>query len=241
MALSGLGKKAADQFKNWCFQNRFSLRDGLGRIRRFPIPGMTDGKQQQLYEFSVLVSRLQTDFIGLTIVDKLQLLTTKTKLSGMLNKDPFIRDAYSRLLDYAAQFDGSAPDFLAALALHTDTDAYLAEAEKVPLMTMHASKGLEFPIVFIAGCEESLIPHRKPDREDYDIQEERRLFYVAMTRAMERLYLTRAKKRRIYGRQFDRHLSPFVDDIENQLKIDESPRLEEKKEKEHRPVQLKLF
>ena len=60
-------------------------------------------------------------------------------------------------------------------------------------MTMHASKGLEFPIVFIAGCEESLIPHRSPDREDNDIQEERRLFYVAMTRAMERLYLTRAR------------------------------------------------
>ena len=241
MALSGLGKKALDQFKNWCFQNRLPLREGLSRMRRIPIPGMANGKQQKLYDFSVLSSRLRTDFIGLTIVDKLQLLTNKTNLSGKLSKDALIQDAYSRLLDYAARFDGSSSGFLAALALQTDTDAYLAEAERVSLMTMHASKGLEFPIVFIAGCEESLIPHHKPDKGEYNIQEERRLFYVAMTRAMERLYLTRAKKRRIYGRQFDRCLSPFVADIENQLKIDESPRLKEKKENENRPVQLKLF
>jgi DNA helicase-2/ATP-dependent DNA helicase PcrA len=125
--------------------------------------------------------------------------------------------------------------------LHTDTDTYLAGAEKVSLMTMHASKGLEFPIVFIAGCEDALIPHRTPDREDNDIREERRLFYVAMTRAMQRLYLTRASKRRIHGRLFDRRMSPFVADIENQLKIDESPRFKDKKEDAQAPVQLELF
>jgi uncharacterized protein (TIGR00375 family) len=241
MALPGLGKKAADQFKNWCFQNRFSLREGLSRIPRYPIPGMPAGKQQRLFEFSSVISRFKADFIGLKTLDKLQLISDQTRLSGILKEDAQIQEAYGRLLEYAGRFDASVADFLAALALHTDTDAYLAEAEKVSLMTMHASKGLEFPIVFIAGCEESLIPHRKPDQDENDMEEERRLFYVAMTRAMKRLYLTRAKKRRIHGRLYDRHLSPFVADIENQLKMDESPRQRVKKKVVNGPEQLQLF
>ena len=72
--------------------------------------------------------------------------------------------------------------------------------KKFSLMTMHAAKGLEFPVVFITGCEENLIPFKQRNSEQADIEEERRLFYVAMTRAKDRLYLTRAKKRRIYGK-----------------------------------------
>ena len=96
-------------------------------------------------------------------------------------------------------------------------------------------------MVFIAGCEETLIPHRKPDSEENDIREERRLFYVAMTRSMERLYLTHAKKRRMHGRRFDRNLSQFVEDIENQLIKDESFHLKKKKSDKQQPVQQKLF
>ncbi len=159
----------------------------------------------------------------------------------MLNNDGYIQEAFDRLLDYAGRFNGNTAEFFAAIALHTDTDAYAPEIERVSLMTMHAAKGLEFPVVFIAGCEEKLIPHRKPDSEENDIQEERRLFYVAMTRAMERLYLTHAKKRRVHGRRFDRNQSQFVDDIEMRLKIDESPRLKKKKSDRQHPVQLSLF
>jgi superfamily I DNA/RNA helicase len=102
---------------------------------------------------------------------------------------------------------------------------------------------LEGPVFipFIAGCEDTLFPHRKPDSEENDIREERRLFYVAMTRAKERLYLTHAKNRRIYGRRFDRNLSQFVEDIEKRLKKDESPRQKKKKSDRQQPVQLKLF
>ena len=129
-------------------------------------------------------------------------------------------------------------EFLASAALHTDTDAYLPQAEKVALMTMHAAKGLEFPVVFIAGCENDLIPL---NREDVDPAEERRLFYVAMTRAGERLYLTRAKKRSIYGKLLERSLSPFVADIEARLKKDESTQSEPLKKKKSSQRQLKLF
>jgi DNA helicase-2/ATP-dependent DNA helicase PcrA len=112
--------------------------------------------------------------------------------------------------------------------------------EKVSLMTMHAAKGLEFPVVFITGCEQGFIPLERNDQQPADAAEERRLFYVAMTRAMERLYLTRAKKRRIYGQIEPRTLSPFVTDIESQLKKDETP-LPKKKKVAANDTQLKLF
>ncbi|MBT8367244.1 MAG: UvrD-helicase domain-containing protein, partial [Deltaproteobacteria bacterium] len=241
VALSGLGKKALDQFKNWCFQNRFSLKEGLVRVKRFPIPGMARAKQQKLNDFSDRISQYKADMAGLAVVDKLNYLAQNTKLAGTLKKDVRAQEAFSNLIQIAVRFDAGTTEFFTAIALHTDTDTYASGIERVVLMTLHASKGLEFPVVFIAGCEETLIPHRKPDGEQNDIQEERRLFYVAMTRAMERLYLTRAKNRRIFGQQRDRRLSRFVADIENQLKANESPRLKKKKKDKSRPVQLKLF
>lgn len=241
IALPGLGQKALDQFKNWCFQNRFSLQEGLIKVNRVPIPGMASAKQQKLNDFSDHISRYKRELAGLSVVDKLQFLQKNTRLSGMLNTDAHTQEAFAGLLDYAGRFNGNTTDFFADTALHTDTDTYAPAVERVSLMTMHASKGLEFPVVFIAGCEETLIPYRRPDSRENDIREERRLFYVAMTRAMERLYLTHAKTRRIHGRQFDRNLSPFVEGIEKQLKIDESPRLKKKKSDPQQPVQLKLF
>ena len=106
---------------------------------------------------------------------------------------------------------------------------------------MHAAKGLEFPVVFITGCEENLIPFKRGNTRHVDIQEERRLFYVAMTRAKDRLYLSRAKKRRIYGKFEDRVASHFVADIENRLKQDDTPRLKKRKKKVPEPIQLELF
>jgi DNA helicase II / ATP-dependent DNA helicase PcrA len=241
LALPGLGKKAMNQFKNWCFQNRFSLAQGFKKANRFPIPGMAAAKQQLINAFSKQLLQLDTDLAPLSVTDKLQYLSENTVLSGMLNNDRQIQEALARLIDFAGQFQTRTADFLAAVALHTDTDAYLSKVEKVSLMTMHAAKGLEFTVVFIAGCEQDLIPYQRADGTPSDLQEERRLFYVAMTRAMERLYLTHAAKRRIYGRMYDRTLSAFVADIEAQLKSDESPRIRQKETVKPKQVQLKLF
>jgi superfamily I DNA/RNA helicase len=241
IALPGFGKKAADKFKNWCFQNRFSLQQGLIKVKRFPIPGMASAKQKKLNEFSNYISHCQSELAGLAVADKLRFLQKNTILSGMLDHDADIQEAFAKLLKYAGRFNGDTMDFFADTALQTDTDTYTPAVERVSLMSMHASKGLEFPVVFIAGCEETLIPHRKPDSEENDIREERRLFYVAMTRSMERLYLTHAKKRRMHGRRFDRNLSQFVEDIETRLIKDESFHLKKKKNDKQQPVQLKLF
>jgi superfamily I DNA/RNA helicase len=147
-------------------------------------------------------------------------------------------EALDNLVAFSKRFGSNTTDFFTHVALHTDTDAYVSRAEKVSLMTLHAAKGLEFPVVFISGCEQDYIPLQRSADDVTDIQEERRLFYVAMTRAMERLYLTGASKRRIYGCVESRSLSPFVSDIEARLKKVESP---QKKKKKTDQQQLTLF
>ncbi len=121
-----------------------------------------------------------------------------------------------------------------------DQDFLDPDAEKVSLMTVHASKGLEFPVVFVTGCEEGLIPFARKDEPVADLQEEKRLFYVAMTRAQDVLCLTYAKKRVIFGRSEVRKKSPFLSEIEETLK--EYRKAETKKKKNSRAErQMDLF
>ena len=89
--------------------------------------------------------------------------------------------------------------FLEEIALLQDADRTKDETPRVNLMTMHSSKGLEFPIVFIVGMEEGLFPHSRSIYQPHEMEEERRLCYVGITRAKERLILTHAKYRNIFG------------------------------------------
>jgi DNA helicase-2/ATP-dependent DNA helicase PcrA len=90
-------------------------------------------------------------------------------------------------------------DYLEQVALVADVDALENASERVTLMTLHAAKGLEFPVVFMTGMEEGLFPHSRSIGAGGDLEEERRLCYVGMTRAKEKLFLTRAERRRVYG------------------------------------------
>jgi DNA helicase-2/ATP-dependent DNA helicase PcrA len=95
--------------------------------------------------------------------------------------------------------DRTLQDFLEQVALVTDLDSYDGSHDRVTLMTLHAAKGLEFPVVFMTGMEDGLFPHGRALDEGDAIEEERRLCYVGMTRAMDKLYLSHARRRRIYG------------------------------------------
>ena len=97
--------------------------------------------------------------------------------------------------------EGTLLEYLEQVALVTDLDSYDGSLDRVTLMTLHAAKGLEFPVVFMTGMEEGLFPHSRASAggDGDDLEEERRLCYVGMTRAMEKLYLTHARRRRIYG------------------------------------------
>ena len=114
--------------------------------------------------------------------------------------------------------DGNLSETLAEAALFTDADKDDSDNNAVGLLTLHASKGLEFPVVFIVGMEEDIFPHsRSKDNED-ELEEERRLCYVGMTRAEERLYLTAARSRRIYGTVKSNSLSRFLFEIPDDCK-----------------------
>jgi DNA helicase-2/ATP-dependent DNA helicase PcrA len=145
-----------------------------------------------------------------------------------------------QLILRAAPFENRLNDFLEATVLQKETDAYDSRADRVTLMTLHAAKGLEFPVVFIVGCEEGLLPYQRAD-EPPDIEEERRLFYVGMTRAQQRLVLTHAKSRYLFGQQMNNPPSRYLDDIEQALKEIKQANKRKSAKEISEPVQLKLF
>ena len=113
--------------------------------------------------------------------------------------------------------DPSLGGFLDEVALYTDLDSVEEDDNCVTLMTMHAAKGLEFPVVFTVGMEEGVFPGYRAIGEEDELEEERRLCYVALTRAKERLYLTCAAQRMLFGRTSANLPSRFVKEIPNEL------------------------
>ncbi|GIW92151.1 MAG: DNA helicase [Pirellulaceae bacterium] len=103
--------------------------------------------------------------------------------------------------------------FLERMALVSDTDRWDERASKVSLMTLHAAKGLEFPVVFIVGIEDGLLPHERSRQDDEAWEEERRLLFVGMTRAQQELQLSFADRRAAYGNNFHRIPSPFLQEL----------------------------
>src|SRR6202042_2392250 len=125
------------------------------------------------------------------------------------------------MVSVAREFDGSTPDgtladFLERVALVADADQIPDGAEHgglVTLMTLHTAKGLEFPVVFLTGMEEEVFPHARALTDPRELEEERRLAYVGITRAEQRLYLTRAASRNWYGRPAFHTPSRFLSEI----------------------------
>jgi len=118
--------------------------------------------------------------------------------------------------DMAAE-DGSLSGFLESVALIADVDSLNESGEAVTLMTLHSSKGLEFPVVFLAGMEEGVFPHSRSLMNDRELEEERRLAYVGMTRAREELKLFHARRRTLFGQPNFNKRSRFLDDIPEEL------------------------
>jgi len=124
-----------------------------------------------------------------------------------------------------------------------EAEAIDTRAEAVTLMTIHAAKGLEFPVVFIAGCEDGIIPYTAMAESEghyFDMDEERRLLYVAMTRARDELFLTRASRRILYGRQLENPPSRFLDSVDGSLYEFMNP-LEGRQRRNRGPSQCELF
>src|SRR5204862_1914115 len=131
------------------------------------------------------------------------------------------------LLSVAREYqDEGLEGFLEEVALVSDIDGADFSSEAVTLMTLHAAKGLEFPVVFMAGMEESIFPHSRALYDQSEMEEERRLCYVGMTRAKQELYLISASSRMLYGGLQHNPPSRFLADIDTQYQTTESLELE---------------
>jgi DNA helicase-2/ATP-dependent DNA helicase PcrA len=175
---------------------------------------------------------------GLSPVETIDYVTSHPLVDPNLKASQEVREKLDGLLKSAAGREKGLSPFFSGLALQTDTDFYLSMAEKVSLMTLHAAKGLEFPVVFMVGCEEDLLPLRRGKDDEVDGGEERRLFYVGMTRAEERLYFSWSKHRMIHGKRRIRRISPFLADMAEDLLQHQLSSGEGLKK---RPTQLSLF
>ncbi len=128
----------------------------------------------------------------------------------------------AELLNVAGEFEAregtsDLGDFLTGISLVSDLDSLPEDATFVTLMTLHAAKGLEFPVVFLAGLEEGIFPHFRSLEKNSEMEEERRLMYVGITRAMQQLYLSHAQRRRIHGEYRYLTKSRFLNEISSEL------------------------
>jgi len=180
----------------------------------------TLGKLQAFHE---LLRGLMNDASHMGVADITREVLTRTGYEAQLKAErtPEAQtrlENLSELVNAADEFDRHMPgaslqEFLEHTALISDQDSLEDDSGTVVLMTLHASKGLEFPVVFIAGMENGLFPHSRSFDEPVQMEEERRLCYVGMTRAETRLFLTSAARRRLYGVEQNHTPSLFLVDI----------------------------
>jgi DNA helicase-2/ATP-dependent DNA helicase PcrA len=130
-----------------------------------------------------------------------------------------LQELVNAAVDYDKEESGGLRDFIDAAALVSDTDQYRSDAP-VTLMTMHAAKGLEFPVVFIVGMEDGLFPHSRAAADPAELEEERRLCYVAITRAERFLYVSHAMRRRVYGEEMASEPSQFLNEMPHEMMED---------------------
>mgnify|MGYP003019391766 FL=1 len=183
--------------------------------------------KEKLEEFGILIFTLVAEMEDKTVLDILESILDRTGYLAQLEESTDPQDQaraenIGELLSVAKDFQdtnpsGTVEDFLEQVALVNDVDSFEQEEAKVTLMTLHAAKGLEFPIVFLCGLEEGLFPHSRTLMNPEEIEEERRLAYVGITRAEKELYISNATTRTVFGRTSSYLPSRFIDEIPEEL------------------------
>jgi len=221
----GIGDVSLERLDAFAGARGLSLYDAMAApegLEQFPKQA-----QRAAGEFVALIERLRDRAGRVRATDLIEMTIIESGYQAMLEADG-TDESYSRLenlrelVTVAQEFEQttgeeSIESFLQHLALVTDLDTWSEEIDRVTLMTLHSAKGLEFPVVFLAGLEEGLFPHARSLDEEGGMEEERRLCYVGMTRARERLYLSCARNRTIFGSTVPAVPSRFLDEVPAEL------------------------
>jgi DNA helicase-2/ATP-dependent DNA helicase PcrA len=221
----GIGQATVDKLEGLAIAERISIWEACSLVGERKILGPKAVKA--LNELVALVERTRAKLEVATVPELiLELLETTGYLADLKNEGTV--EAESRvenlqeLVSAARDFmerseDQSLQAFLDSVALIADIDELSEGRGTVTLMTLHSAKGLEFPVVFITGMEEGVFPHARALTDDEELEEERRLCYVGMTRAKDRLYLSAALSRRLYNNDAFNLPSRFLDEVPAQL------------------------
>ena len=240
----GIGKTTLEKLERLATEKNLSLYNALSEISTST--ELSAAVKTKLSNFLELINSIKSlneegssgSIILKTIIDKTNYMDFLKDKTGH-EADERI-DNVSELLGAMADFEESSEDksliaFLESVALIGDSDEEAGDENGVKLMTLHSAKGLEFPVVFIQGVEYGLLPYIRYGNDDVnDIEEERRLLYVGMTRAMKVLYLTWARSRRVFGGIKARYSSKFLEEIEEKYIDGHSD--EESFYKEHKEI-----
>ncbi|WP_178196074.1 DNA helicase PcrA [Ligilactobacillus sp. Marseille-Q7487] len=225
----GIGKMSLNKLQDFANMHGLSLIEAAENV---VMTDITKKAATQLEEFARLIRKLNSFEKTATITEMTKKILDITGYKAALEESKTLEDQ-SRLenlqefLSVTQQFDQewqpedeqSNPfvDFLADLALVSDQDSVEEEPDEVTLMTLHAAKGLEFPVVFLMGMEEGLFPLSRAAFDENELEEERRLAYVGITRAEEELFLTNAFSRMLYGKSQSNAVSRFIGEITPEL------------------------
>ena len=225
----GIGERAEACVAALAQRDRISFAAALARPD--DAPGMAARSAKAIASFNELMTGLRAEAeAGLPVADLAEMILDRSGYLAELEASTDLQDAsrienLNELVSVAREFDAQRPDgtltdFLEQVSLVADADEIPDGAEHgglVTLMTLHTAKGLEFPVVFLTGMEEHVFPHQRSMTDDKELEEERRLAYVGITRAERRLYLTRAVARAWWGRPEFHKQSRFLDEIPGQL------------------------
>ena len=220
----GIGAKSVESAMELAREHNASLFDILDRADSFP---ELSRSAPRMREFTAMIKSLRTfsenntpDLLLDELWEKsgyLRRLEEKNTVEDTTRAEN-VRELKTSVLTYMRESgDQTLAGYLADVALYTDLDNYDKDADSVVMMTIHSAKGLEFHTVFLVGMEETIFPGLRAIGEEDEMEEERRLCYVAITRAKRKLYLVSARQRLIFGRTNANRVSRFVDEIPPEL------------------------
>ncbi len=231
----GIGEKTIEKLEAFSREKGISLYEAVKRSLKEE--WLSPSIRTKMEEFIQMVEEMREEARTLSLSQLTLSLLGKTGYIQRL-KEEATDEAFSRLeninelINVMTEYEKSNEEvsiesFLDKVSLVTDVDLYEDKGNRVSLMTLHCAKGLEFPVVFIVGVEEGLLPHYRRGEEIEDMEEERRLFYVGLTRSKEKLFLSRAERRSTFGVGRANLPSRFLDDLPMEfIQFEERPERE---------------
>ncbi len=221
----GLGDTTINRLDEYALEHNMTLFDVVSNPDL--VPGLTARAKRPLEFLSELIFTLMAQVPSLSVVDLVNKVMHESGYVEELQKstDPLDENRLDNLKEFLSVAKGFATgeleetleNFLGQVALVADIDNVTMTESRVTMMTLHSAKGLEFPVVFMSGMEEGLFPHSRTLMNEGEVEEERRICYVGITRARNKLYMTNARMRTIYGRTQMFPISRFLDEIPEKM------------------------